>query len=272
MNKKCYLKRDFLYEMAKEREIKIELFIREKKKHILNYPKGNLRIIKNKGVNQYYHITKKGDRNGNYIKKKDFNLAKQIAQRDYDEKFIQVAEKQLKAIKLFLGKFPCDQIDSCYNDLKKNRKELIEPNVIPNPIWVKEWKSVEYKGKPFKDDDPELYTSKGNRVRSKSEIIIADTLDRLQIPYRYEYPVKINNYTVYPDFYCLNIINGNEIIWEHFGFMDDSDYVNLMIKKISDYQKEGYYPGKNLIITFENKETPLNTKVVEQIVNMYLCE
>ena len=40
-------------------------------------------------------------------------------------------------------------------------------------------------------DAPLLETSRGERVRSKSEVIIADTLDRLKIPYRYEFPHQL---------------------------------------------------------------------------------
>ena len=51
------------------------------------------------------------------------------------------------------------------------------------------------------DDDMSNYiTDAGERVRSKSELVIANLLYKNNIPYMYECPLKINNNTVYPDF------------------------------------------------------------------------
>ena len=67
-----------------------------------------------------------------------------------------------------------------------------------------------------------FYTSKGERVRSKSEVIIADVLNREGVPYRYEYPIYIKGIgKIYPDFTVLNIGIRKEMIWDHFGMMDD---------------------------------------------------
>ena len=69
------------------------------------------------------------------------------------------------------------------------------------------------------------------RVRSKSEVIIADTLARHGVPYRYEYPLKLKSgrdgafRTIHPDFLCLNVRTRAEFYWEHFGLMDDPDYL-----------------------------------------------
>ena len=68
-------------------------------------------------------------------------------------------------------------------------------------------------------------TLRGERVRSKSEAMIADTLYRLKIPYKYECPLTIrrktgtsrNTKTIYPDFTCLNVRLRQEFVWEHFN-------------------------------------------------------
>ena len=73
-----------------------------------------------------------------------------------------------------------------------------------------------YQGKPFDASLPKLYTSREERVRSKSEIIIADTLSRESIPYRYECPLHIPDVgNIYPDFTVLNVAKRKELYWEH---------------------------------------------------------
>ena len=50
----------------------------------------------------------------------------------------------------------------------------------------------------------EIYTERGERVRSKSEKIIADKLFLQNIPYHYERPIYLKGFgMVYPDFCCL---------------------------------------------------------------------
>ena len=44
--------------------------------------------------------------------------------------------------------------------------------------FIANWEKVQYQGKTFDDMAPELFTAKGERVRSKSELIIADILNQ----------------------------------------------------------------------------------------------
>ena len=137
--------------------------------------------------------------------------------------------------------------------------------------FVESWGSVEYEGKGFRMDLPELYTAKGERVRSKSEVMIADLLNKEAIPYRYEYPLYLKGFDlVYPDFTVLNVKKRKEIYWEHFGMMDDSEYVEKAMKKITVYAQNGIFPGINLIVTFETRKTPLNQKMAMLVIKEYL--
>lgn len=49
---------------------------------------------------------------------------------------------------------------------------------------------TEYKGKELNDDTMEIYTQKGERVRSKSEKILADYFYYNNISYKYECPLN----------------------------------------------------------------------------------
>ena len=138
-----------------------------------------------------------------------------------------------------------------------------------------EWSAIPYKGKDFAPDQPEHFTMRGERVRSKSEMIIADTLTRLKIPYKYEYPIDIVNLsnipcTFFPDFLCLNQKTRKEFFWEHFGMMDDPEYAAAAARKLRIYEKNSIFPGKNLIITMETSDLPINAKQVEKIALQYL--
>src|SRR5574344_2972007 len=111
--------------------------------------------------------------------------------------------------------------------------------------FVRQWNSVEYK-KWAEKDDCKMVTGRGELVRSKSEVIIADTLARYKIPYRYEMPlvVKTNGLErreFRPDFCCLRVRDRKEFLWEHFGMMSDSEYASSAVKKIQVYQHNGIF-------------------------------
>lgn len=258
----------------------VSTLLEQKQKELHNAPAGSLRISKSGKTTQFYQITKSGDTHGKYIPAKNNKLVKALAQKDYDKKLIATLKKELKFLQKTLRSYkwlqksatPAAQI---FAKLNKLRRSLITPVCLPSENFAERWQSLQYKQKPFSDDTPELYTSRGERVRSKSEIIIADTLHRLKIPYRYEFPLNITTekderHTFHPDFICLNLRTRKEFIWEHFGMMNDAEYASSAAQKLKLYEKNGIFPGKNLIISMETSASPLSSKQVERTAKQYL--
>lgn len=115
-------------------------------------------------------------------------------------------------------------------------------------------------------------TERGECVRSKSGKIIADKLYSLGIPYRYECPPLLeDNIKIYPDFTILKMPAREEVYLEHFGMMDDVNYVDTTIYKLNTYEKNGIYIGVNLFITYETSTKPLNTRALDKIVREIFC-
>ena len=124
----------------------------------------------------------------------------------------------------------------------------------------------------FDENDAEFYTSKGERVRSKSEILIAEALIRNNIPYRYEYPIhnEVGKPIGVPDFNCLNVRQRKDYYWEHLGKLGDMKYANRNVSKLERYTLEGGFDDSQLILTFETNEHPLNTRVIEEKIRRFL--
>ena len=162
-------------------------------------------------------------------------------------------------------------MEEVYQRLPVERQKLILPYILPEEQYVKEWESRVYKEKGFGADAPEIYTEKGERVRSKSEKILADKFKLMEIPYHYECPLRLSGYgIVYPDFTLLNKRTRQEYYLEHFGMMDDEKYSEKTVQKIETYQKNGIYPGEKLLLTYETSKKPLNIILVEQMLIKYL--
>ncbi len=255
----------------KSRERTIQSLILKIRRRLSTAPEGALRIIKKRKGFQYYFRATPSDSLGRYIPRKDHNKAVKLAQKDYDTKLIAVLEEQLKTIEDFINTFDPDAFEKIYEKLSEPRKALIDKGFLTDEEYVKQWLAVPYKKLGFKKDDPEYYTARGERVRSKSEILIADALARYNIPYKYECPFYIDGIPVAaPDFNCLNVRLRQDYYWEHLGMMGKTAYADNNVKKLEKYTLADNFNEEKLILTFETVNHPLNTKVIEAKIKRYL--
>lgn len=234
-------------------------------------PKGSLRISKRGNSVQYYHRDDPKKQNGRYINKKNMNLAHRLAQKEYDNQVLELAHRKRELLHRFNDEYFRDNIEDVYDNLSPDIQVLVTPYILPQEEFLRQWEGRTYTGKAFVPDAPEIYTEKGERVRSKSEKIIADKLKLMNIPYLYEYPLQLKGYgTVYPDFTLLNTRTRKEFYLEHFGKMDDASYSEKTILKIKTYEKNGIFPGETLLMTYETASHPLDMKIVEEMLHKYL--
>jgi hypothetical protein len=88
-------------------------------------------------------------------------------------------------------------------------------------------------------------------VRSKSEKEIANYLEKLGLPYRYDSQMRLGGKTICPDFVIMNPFNGKKIIWEHFGALHKPGYDKKMSDKMKLLMELGFLPNENLFFSFE---------------------
>lgn len=258
-------------ELLEKREKQLLQLKKEKEKSLSKAPEGSLRVCCRGKKTQFYRRNDPKDFNGVYIREKDRELAQKLAQKDYDKKICYAAEQELSAIKKYFSNYPAKNIEEIYESLHRERQQLISPIIESDEEYVRKWESVEYQGKAFAEDAPEFFTAKNERVRSKSEWIIADLLNREGIPYRYEYPIYLNGMgKIHPDFTVLNVRTRQTLYWEHMGMMDDPDYVENALHKIAAYEQNEIFLGQGLILTYETRKCPLNQKQVMLMIQNYL--
>ena len=257
-------------ELIKRKEL-LKALADEKKKALDKAPEGKLRFNRCGKYTHYYCREKPEDTVGRYISKKNRSFAVQLAQKDYDCRVFRSAQKEIEKISNLLTFYDEDYAESVYPGLHRERQLLVTPFEMPDDEYVLQWSRREYEGKEFKDDSPEYLTAKGERVRSKSEILIADMLNRMDIPYHYEYPLKLRGFgIVYPDFTVLNIRFRREFIWEHLGRMDDPEYLKRALTKIDRYIQNGFIPGSNLILSYESSDHPVSSSSLKTLAEQYL--
>lgn len=243
-------------------------------KAITQMPEGKLLALPcaDKRNFRYYVRYDASEKIGTYLDKTQTSLKSLLAAKKYYlklEKEINVEIKKLEKIKALNVS---DSIVTTFAGLNNGLKTLIEPINIDNIAYIEEWNNEEYKGLGFDENDSsEYYSKKGERMRSKSELLIANALFGHDIPYKYEKPLyRENGKAIYPDFTVLNVKKRKEIYWEHLGKMSDVDYINHNLWKLWEYKKMGIVLGDNLVVTYENSYNPLGTKDIEQTISNYL--
>lgn len=105
-------------------------------------------------------------------------------------------------------------------------------------------------------------TDRGERVISKSEVIVANALARLGINYVYEKPLHLSGYAkaIKPDFTITH--NGNVFYWEHLGMMSQADYAYKWQAKLELYRKNGIEP----IVSQDDTNGGIDSKEIERII------
>lgn len=204
-----------------------------------------------------------------YIPKKKRLYAEKLAKK----KYLSIRKKDLRqeiiAIDFYLrhhnvtGKMAADLLsDPAY-------AELLSSYFKPVDQELQEWMNASY---PRNELYPERLihkTSAGINVRSKSEVLIVMLLHMKKIPFRYECLLKLGDTEYYPDFTVKHPRTGKIYYWEHFGKMDDANYLKAAFPKLQTYSNFGIIQGINLIATFETSEYPLEVDLIEKIIDYY---
>ncbi len=139
----------------------------------------------------------------------------------------------------------------------------------PGPVEVKT-----SSGPRFLDQHLLHRTSRGEFVRSKSELAIAEKLHGMGIGYVYEQPVMLGGKTRWPDFTIADDESGVTYYWEHLGMLSDPQYVARWHTKRAAYCAAGIRPieenagGDALIETRELTGTGLDMGEVERLAKL----
>ena len=128
-------------------------------------------------------------------------------------------------------------------------------------------------GKKFLEEQLIHRTARGDAVRSKSEVIIANLLHKKGIDYRYEEPLEIDGITKYPDFTIEDDDMGETYYWEHLGLLSRWDYQQRWCEKVAWLKSHGILPREEgggpmgtLVTTRDSANGGIDSEAVEQLI------
>jgi len=249
------------------RKASLEKALLAAKKVLDHAPDGKLRISRKKTGVQFYHVKNPKDTHGRYIRKEQIDLVKRLASKGYASRLKQRATRELRVLNEYLTIISDKSADTVFDEIGETRRKLVTPILLSESRRAEIWENEEFVSNSFHPEEKKYETHRGELVRSKSELLIANMYAELGIPYRYENELILKDGgRMFPDFTLFDTRRRKLIYHEHFGMMDDAVYWENAIRKIERYQKNGIFLGINLIVTFEGRNTSLNVRELSQSI------
>ena len=264
------------FNSLRRRSVQLDHEIEQFKRLIEQSPKGSLisRKKQSEGYDYYNRIEKpkpKEKRKEIYIPQNQIEVAKGLALREYAEARLKDAEREKRAVDLYLKTMEEEKSADLYLKRHPGAAELVIPELRSRAEYVEQWANADYiRSKEFPEDLIFQSSIPDLKVRSKSETIIIDHYIKSGVPFRYEEENMIDGIAYHPDFTCLNPRTLEIIYWEHQGRRDDKKYVKRLPNREEALRRGGIIPWKNLIITTETLDKPLDPVWVDVLIEYFL--
>ncbi|MES1243724.1 MAG: AAA family ATPase [Acidobacteriota bacterium] len=154
------------------------------------------------------------------------------------------------------------------DDRSETARRLTNLFVAPSPI--------EIDGRFFEEHLIHR-TARGEMVRSKSEVIIANALAAKGVDYAYEWPLTIDGVTKYPDFTIEDMESGQTLYWEHCGMLHVPTYRQRWEEKLEWYRRHGIRVNgddggaeRKLIVTRDEANGSIDSAKIAKLITQML--
>lgn len=227
------------------------------------------------GGDFFYYYVKGRPSKRRYIRKNDMATLRSIAGARYLREKAEVLSNNISVIEKALRDLRDYDDQAILDALPKTYVSAIElvRSASSNEVFQSE--------NPEHREDLVIKTSTGVYVRTKGELALFETLCEMlsgtgvKIYYEKKLVLTVRDLrggtvhehqeACYPDF-TIVFPDGTEIYWELCGMFELAGYRSRQYKRFCDYYDNGIYMPKNLIVTMEAKDKPLDLQAVRQII------
>ncbi len=246
---------------------------------LVSTPNGNIVCRTVKGTSRFYRV--QPNLPEEYLGRDKEPLIRALAQKRYNQELLEALIWEKKILVRTTNNLHSSRrhktATQVWIDFPEPLKPYVTPNECTDEAYIQKWVADIDNDFNYRKvvNNKNFYTLRGELVRSKSEILIADRLYHEGIPYHYEKELTLvykdsGMITILPDFTILNKRTLQTWYWEHLGKLHDEKYREDTKLKLDTYGNNGIVPGKNLIITMETQQNQLSTSYIKQLVDLYL--
>jgi len=241
----------------------------------LKLASGHVPILSASKSGFYYYVKDESGKPGKrmYIRKNDHSLLRLITGHRYLQIKAKLISHNISVIKDAIHKIVDYDDPAIMEVLPKSYASairLLRDSTITGEVYQSE--------NPKNRQMLTITTSTGVKVRSKGELVLYETLVDYGLTVIYEKKLSLKHHElksdgtvimttidVFPDF-TIVLPDTSEIYWELSGMFDNSGYRQDQYKKFCDYYDNGIYMPKNLIVTMEGPDKPLDIMAIRRII------
>lgn len=230
-----------------------------------------------KGVD-YYTIRYPGNRKYTYIGKGSAPEIIKVREYAFYEEALAVIETNISALEGFLNVYRtthAEHISELLPDtyrLPFPSQLLLEDQKIN--AWIDEQKRIKNSHPIFDPAGLKVTAFDGTLVRSRAEDIHLTGFYIYDVPAVFEVPYETENEVLRPDFTLLDVYDMSTKICEHLGnwFHDNihkrNQYRTETIHRIDEYARIGFFPEKNLLLTFGSNDSYFDAQSIHRKIAM----
>ncbi len=224
-------------------------------------PEGTLSYVKRGGRGTFFQIINSGGKRLRKSINKAPDFIRGLARKEYLIKEKKLLEHNIKVLKDVIKTLVEPSPDNVLKSISKHLQGIPKHYFFPDHN--KDcWANQPYEKSNYKPEEKKHTTSRGLKVRSKSEVLIAEMLYIFNIQFRYEQVIRIGGIMLVPDF-TIRLPDGRIFYWEHCGMMSSKEYREHQKWKMEVYEKAGIVPWKNLIVTYDDEDGNINAGIIE---------
>lgn len=244
-------------------------------KELKSLPPGRLIGTKYKDRFQYYQWKKTDD---GCIRRgigKNKQLVAKLARKEYLKKALPLLEADIVTLQTAMNKYIAFNPESIISGMSNVYKSLPQSYFTDKPVMcdsLHKWMNEPFDQSDYNLQEKTQITTRGLKVRTKSELLIAEMLHSYNIAFRYEQRIYIGGHRYAPDF-TIKLADGRIVYWEHCGMTHDALYMHRHYEKLRRYQSADIVPWQNLIVTYDDENGKINLQIVEsEIKNKLLVQ
>ena len=126
-----------------------------------------------------------------YIKTNQKSLIQNLVNAHYTRLALAKLKKNYKAAKLFLT-FHSKKEERDIAESLPLQMQLLNDNLFPcRHQAIKKWQAEPYQRNPYMPESLMHTSNRGDKLRSKSEVMIADRIENRKIPFKPEFPIYL---------------------------------------------------------------------------------
>lgn len=222
--------------------------------------------------NQQYYLLQKGKRKKKYIGGRRSNLVRKIQAARYYKKLLQVIDKDIQILESVECEYVIPTHENINELLPKTYRSEVQLDTLHASRAAAKWKermeAEKAKHEPYRPEDLVFEAKDGTKMRSLSEVLIANYLLSLGITFVYEMPLIVNGRRIWPDFTILSPVDCKTvIIIEHQGAMGSEKYQAKFIKSLLFYLSTKLVPNKDVFFTFSHLDGNTDLRQIDYILH-----